>query len=175
MKERNKGKPNLKAINQNDMSNSLIEGKSFSIPNAKKKGTYDDRVPARDTRQSAGNEQNSNVVQNRNKRDLDNNSRILDQQSKELSSAFIGPYPISSSKEEIGLVTTSKENDIFDKKVKQKAYVKELEEQIRLRDQIKKEEEEKIKAKRGNIDNIKEYEFNITPQWSNLQYEKAQK
>lgn len=53
---------------------------------------------------------------------------------------------------------------------KQKQYVKELEEQIKLRDKIKQDEEQKLLKKRGMIDTFKEENFNVTPQWNNISY-----
>ena len=66
-------------------------------------------------------------------------------------------------------------NDHYDKMVKQKMYVRELEEQIKLRDQIKHEEEQKIIQKRGTIDNFTEEQFNVTPQWNNMNYNQTLK
>ena len=103
---------------------------------------------------------------------MEKNSKLLDLQNKLLSTAKIGPYPISSS--ENGK-PAAKETDVDDKKYKQNQYVKDLQEQIRLRDQIKSEEEQKMIQKRGTIDKFSEDEFNVTPQWSNMNYNKTLK
>ena len=84
----------------------------------------------------------------RNIQDLEANSKILDFQNKTISSAYIGPYPIGKSDDPTVTMRSVREaNDEIDKKMKQKQYVKELEEQIMLRDKIKKEEEEKRNKK----------------------------
>lgn len=78
----------------------------------------------------------------RNVRDLDANSKILDYQNKVIASPSIGPYPISSTVDPtVTMKSVAQATEIIDKKIKQKQYVKELEEQIRIRDRIKREEE----------------------------------
>ena len=52
-------------------------------------------------------------------------------------------------------------------------YVKELEDQIKMRNKIKQDEEQKQKRKRGETDEAKDDNFNITPQWSNINYNKS--
>lgn len=84
----------------------------------------------------------------RNVRDLDANSKILDFQNKNISSASIGPYPIGANSDPtVTMRSVAQANDTVDKKIKQKQYVKELEEQIKLRDQIRNEEEQRRKKK----------------------------
>ena len=68
-----------------------------------------------------------------------------------------------------------KEVEQIDKKIKQKQYVKELEDQIKLRDKIKQDEEQKLLKKRGTIDTFKEENFTVTPQWNNIDYNKSLK
>lgn len=78
----------------------------------------------------------------KNVRDLDVNSKILDYQNKVIASPSIGPYPIGTTVDPtITMKSVAQANEIIDKKIKQKQYVMELEEQIRIRDRIKREEE----------------------------------
>lgn len=86
-KGRNNGSPQ-----EEDFSNSFIEGKSFNANNSKRpsvaeKGSNKDLPPP-----SAGESELSE--QPRNVRDLDRNSKVLDIQNKMINSASIGPYPI---------------------------------------------------------------------------------
>jgi hypothetical protein len=155
-----------------DFSNSYIEGKSF-VKNNKKSGMADkhlnrDLVP--------GTTESDILNSQKNIRDLEKNSKLLDLQNKLLSSASIGPYKISKNDNPNSTTkSTEKEGEEYEKKTKQQQYVLDLEEQIRLRDKIKKEEEKKIIQKRGTIDKFREDEFNVTPQWSNLNYNKTLK
>ena len=81
---------------ENDFSNSFIEGKSFVNGNSKKPIMIDKHLN-RDAMQ-ANNANDSDIAANGNViRDLDRNSKILDFQNKLLSSASIGPYPISKN------------------------------------------------------------------------------
>lgn len=78
----------------------------------------------------------------KNTRDLEVNSKILDYQNKIIASASIGPYPIGQSVDPtITMKSIHQATEEADKKLKQRQYVKELEDQIKIRDQIKREEE----------------------------------
>lgn len=168
-------KTNAQPNIDNDFSNSFIEGKSFVNGNNTSNKPYVANKPLnRDIVQvNNGNESETSCSQ-RNIRDLERNSKLLDLQNKLLSTASIGPYPIGANTDPNSTIKSlGQETDQIDKKLKQKQYVMELEQQIRLRDKIKEEEEQKVIQKRGTIDKIREDEFNVTPQWSNMDYNKS--
>jgi hypothetical protein len=124
-----------------DFSNSFIEGKSFNSTNSKKTPMVE-KVPGKELNQTINNEYEDGETTKTNVRDLERNSKILDFQNKIISSASIGPYPISNSFDpNVTMKTIAQANENLDKKLKQKQYVRELEEQIKLRDKIRREEE----------------------------------
>jgi hypothetical protein len=124
-----------------DFSNSFIEGKSFNSTNSKKTPMVE-KVPGKELNQMINNEYEDGETTKTNVRDLERNSKILDFQNKIISSASIGPYPISNSFDpNVTMKTIAQANENLDKKLKQKQYVRELEEQIKLRDKIRREEE----------------------------------
>ena len=171
--------PVSKGRNQNqnlgdDFSNSFIEGKSFVNGNNKKPIVVDKYSVREPLPVSTLNEPDtSNAPYNI--RDLNKNSKMLDSQNKVMSSAYVGPYAIGGNDQSLTFKSNNKENDQLDKKNKQQQYVQELNEQIRLRDKIKNEEELKVIEKRGTIDKYRNEEFNVTPQWSSMHYDKSLK
>jgi hypothetical protein len=137
-----KGRNNV-PFHSEDFSNSFIEGKSFNTTNSKgKKGPSIEKPYRQDSAQMSNTDNEYNEIP-RNVRDLEANSKILDFQNKNISSASIGPYPIGGTDPTVTMKSIAQANDTVDKKIKQKQYVQELEEQIKLRDQIRKDEEAK--------------------------------
>lgn len=136
---------NQLAMGANDISNSFIEGKSFS--NNHKKPYFIDKPQSKGKGLAGPTEQEVNGIP-RKVQDLDANSKILDFQNKNISTPFIGPYPIGNSTDPtVTMRSIAESNMDIDKKLQQKKYVQELEEQIRLRDKIKNEEEVKLNNK----------------------------
>lgn len=118
-----------------------MEGKSFSTTNSKKAAAAD-RSNVKDMNSTLNND--SEIIEiPRNVKEPEPGSSILDFQNK--------------------ILPVNKETEKIDKKIKQKQYVKELEEQIRLRDKIKQDEEQRLIKKRGTIDNYKEEEDAMFP------------
>lgn len=147
--------PNNKGRNQappqnDDFTNSFIEGKSFNTTNSKKAPVME-KPSFKDQNQVRANESDVSEPA-RNVRDLEANSKILDYQNKIIASASIGPYPIGSNIDPtVTMRSIGQASDNIDKKLKQRQYVKELEEQIKMRDLIKREEEQKLKSKKYNM------------------------
>lgn len=136
-----------KGRNQNieeDFSHSFIEGKSFVNPNSKK-GVVSDKLTSKDGLTMNNLKEAESSILPKNIQNLENNSKMLDFQNKIISSAYVGPYPIVGTDTSITFKgKINQDNDPDDKKNKQQQYVQELNEQIKLRDRIKSEEEQKL-------------------------------
>ncbi len=76
-----------------DFSNSFIEGKSFS--NKQKKPSFIEKPQSKGKPLGVPTEQEINDIP-RKVQDLEANSKILDFQNKNISTPFIGPYPIGT-------------------------------------------------------------------------------
>lgn len=136
---------NNAGMGDSDFSNSFIEGKSFS--NNQKKPSFIEKPQSKGRPLGAPTEQETNDIP-RKVQDLEANSKILDFQNKNMSTPFIGPYPIGSNSDPtVTMRSIAGANNEIDKKLMQKKYVQELEEQIRIRDRIKNEEEVKRNKK----------------------------
>jgi len=129
-----------------NFSNSFIEGKSFS--SNKRKTSFIEKPQSKGKMPSEAPDSEINDPP-RNIRDLEANSKMLDLQNKNISAPSIGPYPISSTNNDptVTMRSISEVDGNLDKKLMQKRYVQELEEQIRIRDKIKNEEEVKRNKK----------------------------
>jgi hypothetical protein len=136
---------NQLGMGASDISNSFIEGKSFS--NNHKKPYFIEKSQSKGKPHFGPTEQEVNEIP-RKVQDLDANSKILDFQNKNISTPFIGPYPIGNNTDPaVTMRSIAESNFQVDKKLQQKKYVQELEDQIRLRDKIKTEEEVKFNKK----------------------------